>query len=48
MDHRSLPPVPIRTQPMEIKGEESDEDREGVGGLGGNKSPDNTDIMREI
>lgn len=48
MDHRSLPPVPIKTQPMERIGEERDEDWEGVRGLGENKSPDKADIMREI
>lgn len=42
MDHRSLPPVPVKDT---ANGEEErDEDGEGVGG---NKSPDNTDIMRE-
>lgn len=48
MDHRSLPPVPIKTQPMERIGEERDEDWERVGGLGEYKSPDRADIIREI
>lgn len=48
MAHRSLPPFPIKPQPTERRGEERDEDGEGVGGLGGNKSPDNTDIVRGI
>lgn len=43
MDHRSLPPVPIK----DTGKAERDEDGEGVGGLGGNKSADNADIMRE-
>lgn len=47
MDHRSLPPVPIKTQPAERRGEERDKDGREWEGSGGNKSRDKTDIMRE-
>lgn len=42
MDHRSLPPVPIK----DTASGEKRRNRGMRGGLGGTSSPDNTDIMR--
>lgn len=50
MDRRSLPPVPIKDTAggEERRGEGCATGEEGVGGLGGSKSADNVDTMREI